>query len=61
METLTCIKSFTTPKGKNFIKGKEYNFEHYIGEITVFENIYSRFGFKIKTNKFFTKYFKFNN
>ena len=61
MENLICLKSFTTPKGKNFEKGKEYTCELYMDTITVYENIYSKFGFKIKTDKFFSKYFKFNN
>jgi hypothetical protein len=61
MEKIICLKSFTTPKGKNFEKGKEYTCELYMNTITVYENIYSKFGFKIKTDKFFSKYFKFNN
>ena len=61
METITCIKSFTTSKNKNFEKGKKYNCELYMNELTVFENIYSKYGFKIKSNTFFSKHFKFNN
>lgn len=58
MDKVICKKSFTTKKGKTFTKGKEYDVDMYIDTITVFPTD-SIYGIKIKSNKLFTKYFKF--
>tara|TARA_R100000742_G_C4277460_1_gene99345 strand:+ start:386 stop:568 length:183 start_codon:yes stop_codon:yes gene_type:complete len=60
MENIICLKSFKTPKGKNFEKGKKYPCKIYMNELTVYANIYSDLGIIFRSNKSFSKYFKFD-